>query len=279
MTYFQNPFAQEFQGVLSLADRHLNPTWKVPANLNDSHLMMAWNLPPYNLTGNTDLTINYSIAPTPNNIHKDFAALTIDITTAAASVSAVTVPEIVEALNSNTTFSSLFEAFADIDRREDTRLRIRSKQPRERFKVFISNSSAESVLRFNRRAGVAEMPSFFARHTIANARNFDDSQAHLVELDPGGSAIDAAIVTDAGFSTTVRADWELLEGKSGLFQFTIVDPTTAASSSTDTIIYHAGMQVGDFAKKIVEEFDGSGDLLRKFELPHVLTASDIVSPP
>lgn len=283
MTYFQNPFNSEFLGVLLLADRHLSPTWKVKGNVNDSFLMLAWNTPPYDLSVETDLTINFSLHPDSIGIHRNYASITIDLTTAAASVSAVTAAEVAEALNNNTTFSSYFEAIVDIEYNTgDAQLKIRAKSNfrRETSRVFISNSGAESVLRFNKMAGVAELPSYFGRHTITEANNFSDSNAMLIELDPLGSPIDATIVDEAGLdSSTVREDYELLTGRSGLFTFK--NQTVDGSDRiTEIIEYPAGAKEGDFAKKSTFTYTGANTNPDEvFEEPHVLESGDLITPP
>jgi hypothetical protein len=120
------------------------------------------------------------------------------------------------------------------------------------------------------------MPTYFDRHTIASRFDFEDSVNKLIALDPVGSTVDADVIDNAvdargnslGFSSgTVREDWELLEGQSGLFQFTNV------VSGTETIIYSAGAEEGDLAKKIVTD---SG---HTFELPHTLESGDLITPP
>ena len=113
MPFYQNPFNSDFYGVLSLADRQHSPTFKVGPNTNDSFLMLAWNPPPYDLSLNTNLTINFSLYPDSIGIHRRYHSLIIDATSTAADVAAVTVSEIVTSLNSDSTFSSFFTAFAD----------------------------------------------------------------------------------------------------------------------------------------------------------------------
>lgn len=282
MPFFQNPFNTEFYGVLNLADRHHSPTFKISGNINDSFLMRAWNPAPYNLSVDTDLTINFSLYPDSTGIHRVYTALTIDVTASAAAAAAVTVEEIVTDLNNDGLFSTYFEAIADRPFADGTSIlliRAKSNFPRETARVYISNGSAESVLRFNARAGVAELPSFFSRHTVANALDFSDSNALLIQLDPLGVPDDAAIVDGAGLdSSTVQEDWQLLRGKSGLFKFK-KQTVDASNRVTEVIEYHAGAVVGDFAKKTTYTYTAaktSPDEI--FEEPYVLTSGDLITP-
>lgn len=287
MSFFQNPFMSEFRGNWVLGDRHHIPAFVVPGNKGrGEEVVSVWNQsPPYNLSGNdsdgnsTDtLVVRYALRGEHN-----WATLSIDITAGAVSDAAVTPQEIVSALTANTTFAGFFQAIAVPDRFGNTsgpamyRLSIKQKKPITEFRFYIVNGRAEEVLQFNSRAGVAELPTYFDRHTISNAiaRNFADSQGAIVGLDMG-NAVDAAIVDNAvdaygrslNFdSGTVRADWELLEGRSGLFEFVI------AVDSTTTLTYPAGAKAGDLAKKTIS--DGTNT----WNIPYTLDGTDLVSPP
>jgi len=59
MSYFQNPFDQDFQQSWPLGDRQFSPTFKCPRNKNNNDLMVCWNSEPYNLVGVTDLKLHY----------------------------------------------------------------------------------------------------------------------------------------------------------------------------------------------------------------------------
>jgi hypothetical protein len=152
---------------------------------------------------------------------------------------------------------------------------VKSRFQRENFKAYINNTSAETVLKFNRYAGVAELPDYFARHTIANRLTYTDSLGCLVQLS---QPTDNTIITDAGLSTSPKADYELLHGRSGLFMF---NKQTVDSSSrvTQKIEYPAGAVAGDMAKKTTYSYTGAKtepDTIA--EIPYVLQSSDLITP-
>jgi hypothetical protein len=283
MPFYQNVFVADFEGNWVLGDRQHSPKFVVRRNAGrGDEWVVAWNEGPYDLSGNDadgtnscdTLEIMYALREP-----KNWAMISVDITAGAASSSAVTPQEIVAALNSNTLFYERFEASLDrYDGSGKNRVRIHQKKPGTEMRFYIKNGRAEEKLRFNARAGVQEMPTYFGRHTVDNRFTYDDSQNHVIELDISGSTVDLNIVLDAvddhgqamefGWDgTTERADWELLEGRSGLFDF-----TNSVDSST-TIIYPAGAKVGDLAKMILTN---SGNT---FVIPYTLTVSDLITPP
>lgn len=291
MPFFQNTFMEDFEANWLLGDRHHIPKFVVPYNAGrGNEIVNAWNHGPYDLSGtdsdsNSSATLDIVYAlRNPEN----WATLSVDITSGASSTSAVTTQEIVSALNNNSTFAERFTASTGSFDNGDPRVSIRQKRPKTEFRFHIANGKAEESLRFNARAGVAELPSFFSRHTMANRFTYDDSQNHLIELDPAANKVDAAIINNAVdnkgvslnySSSSVSEDWELLQGKSGLFQF-INGPSTNATNTTETeIIFSAGARAGDLAKKIITEKDTSGVLVKKYELPYTLTSSDLITPP
>ena len=158
---------------------------------------------------------------------------------------------------------------------------IKQKKPITEMRFYVKNGRAEEKLRFNGRAGVQELPTYFDRHSMDNRFTFEDSQNHLVALDISGSTVDLNIVLDAvnekgipmefGWDgTTERADWELLEGKSGMFDFTNDD---GSSNPNTKIIYSAGAKAGDLAKKVVTNGGNT------FVIPYTLVSSDLITPP
>lgn len=287
MSFFQNPFMSEFRGNWVLADRHHIPTFAVPGNKGrGEEVVSVWNQnPPYNLSGNDSdsnsadtLVIRYALRGEHN-----WATLNVDITAGAASDAAVTPQEIAAALNANTTFSSFLQAITSPDRFGNTsgpalyRLSIKQKKPITEFRFYIVNGRAEEVLKFNARAGVSEIPTFFDRHTVDNAiaRTFEDGQGAIVSLDTTNN-VDAAVINNAvdaygrslGLdSSAEKADWELLEGRSGLFEFVI------SLDATTTITYSAGAKAGDLAKKTIT--DGTST----WNIPYVIQSGDLASPP
>ena len=165
---------------------------------------------------------------------------------------------------------------------------IKQKKAATEFSFYIINGRAESVLGFNARAGVAEAPTYFARHTLANRFTYADSQGMLIQLNPLSSVVDANLVTNAvdargitrGYSaTTVQTDWQLLAGRSGLFTFT-KGPSSSAVNSTEIVItYPAGARAGDFGMKTVTRKDSGGTVITVTQEPYTLTSGDLVTPP
>lgn len=277
MSFFQNPFNKEYQGYWVLGDRAHSLTFKCPANVGrGDELVRSYGEAPYSMDGtdddgnNTDtLIISFAIDGNFNN----YVDLSIDVAAGAADATAVTKEEIVGNLNGNSTFATYFVASIPYGKDQ---IEINTKRDANRFKFYIKNIGAETLLRFNKFAGVSELPTYFARHTIANRYDFADSVSHLIALDPGSSTVDANVIDNAvgpngrtlGLdSGTIRDDWELLEGKSGLFNFTI------AVDATTTLTYSAGASAGDLAKMTIS--DGTSN----WEIPYTLDSTDLVSPP
>ena len=310
MSFFLNPFSAEFKGVWNLGDRQHSPEFKVPPNAGrGDSMVIAWNQPPYDLSGNDadgnnnkDLRIVFAI----DGEFNEWVERTIDITVTAASASAVTGPNIVTDLNNDTTFSSFFVAeltkFDGVANK--TRLIIRSLRDSTRIKFFIHNGRAESVIRFNERAGIAELPSYFSRHRLGNGTagghvltsdrfTFVDGVGMLIELDPdaagGVSALDTDLIDDATDhkgnllnldSAVVRADYELLKGQSGLFNFQKI--TLDANGNIAQIIeYPAGAKAGDMARKICYWRNGGAANANPYQIteePYVLASADLIVP-
>jgi hypothetical protein len=172
---------------------------------------------------------------------------------------------------------------------------------------------AETVLQFNARAGVAELPTYFRRHTVFNSptpgaavnpftvdittggQTYEDGINQLIELDPnaaGGSLlVDDDIVGNAvdkngnslGYdNTTIKNDWELVQGQTSTFLFTSVLAGGSANpivETTDTLEYPAGAKPGDLAKKTTTEYDSAGDIVNQYVIPYTLVAGDLIVPP
>lgn len=274
MAYFQNPFDNDFIGHLLLDDRQYVLDFKVPANINKSTYMFAWADPPYNTVGNTTLTINYSVDGV------NFYPLACSLT----SGSARTADQIAADLNAITNFTSLFEAKVVLDHKLNVnRLMLQARLQREKFRAYISNTSAETVLRFNKKAGVAEMPSYFARHTITNFRDkgpnatneYPDSQNCLIQLS---QPTDDYYITAAGLSTTPQADYQLLRGRSQSFMF-VKNTVDGSNRITVKIEYPAGAKVGDLARKTTYSYTSANTNPDQVTtIPYVLTSGDLVTP-
>ncbi len=275
MPFFQNVFNQEYQGYLNTGnDRQYSLTFKVSPNQNTSDSTFGWNPEPYNLSTYNTLTINYAW----DADFKNWASFNVNV--AGATSSATTAIEIVTALNANTTFSSMFEARV-VKNNNDKHVLIVSKSQRAKqiIKMYISNSSAERIIRFNKKAGVAEIPSYFSKDTIENRFTFSNSLNHLIELDTS-NAVDQAIITDAGLNYSAeQEDWELLRGRAaGIYTFK-KQTVDASSRITEIIEYPAGSIVGDLARKTQMSYTGAKTEPDQItQIPYVLTSGDLVTP-
>lgn len=291
MSYFQNPFSADYEGPWNLGDRQYCVTFKCPRNAGrGDDMVTVWTKGPYNLSGNDAAgnarnTLNLWFAIDP--AFKNWAKISVNIATGAVSSSAVTPAEIMANLVANNTFSSFFTV--DVNNKfddESPRLSIKCKLPVTRIKFYVENGRAEEALGFNARAGVAELPTYFARHTIANRFTYTDSVGMLVQLDPS-NAVDANVIdnavdfkgVDLNFDhTVVQGDWKLLGGRSGLFLFrkSTID---GSSRPTVTIEYHAGAKVGDLAKRITYTYTGGATEPTNYtEEPYTLTSGDLITP-
>jgi len=293
--FFQNVFTAEFQGNLVLGDRQHSPTFKCRGNSGrGDSLVVAWKEPPYDLSGTdgssvskANLTISFAI----DGSFKNWTDIVVNVRTGAGSTSAVTAEEIIANLNADETFSGKFLAstksspFASGKKR----IQIEQKMPVERCRFYIKNGAAEAAIGFNVRAGVAALPSYFERHTVANRFTYDDSQNMLIKLSPSGSNVDALLINGAvdfngnslGYaSASVPEDWELLRGRAGIFQFTknTYDSNTPPRV-TESIQYPAGALVGDFAKKTTYTYVSTNVLPSEVtEFPYVLQSGDLITP-
>lgn len=275
--YFQNPLNDEFRGNWVLGDRQYSLTFICLGNKNIYDNMITWTQGPYDLSASGLLTINYAW----DVDFKIYSELTIDVT--GADPTATTASEIVNILNANATFSSMWVASLNpniyaIPQVFGVRIAKKSGRVKQVIRVYISNTGAEAVLNFNGKAGVAELPTYFERHTIANRFAFSDSLATLVALDPS-NPIDAQIITNAGFDpTVVLEDWQLLSGRSGIFNFQKIT-VDGSDRITEIIQYPAGSVVGAFARKIQYTYTAANKNPSQItEIPYVLTSGDLITP-
>ena len=283
MSFFQNPFTEDWRGVWVLGDRHHQPTFVCPRNSGrGDELVVSWEDETFDLSGtdsdgNDSDTLNIRFAIFPE--FRKWAQLSIDVTSEAASTAAVTHAEIVASLNEDDQFAGWFTASVNVS---NGRTQIRSRRDSTELRFFIENGQAEEALRFNAKSGVAELPTYMDRHkvihlmTAAERDSFTDNTNHLVPLDPAANTVDANVIDNAldlngvslGLdSSTVQADWQLLQGQSGIFTF------TNDQGGGVVVEYPAGAKVGDLAKKITTV---GSDIT---EEPYTLTASDLITPP
>lgn len=295
MTYFMNPFCAEFRGHWVLGDRQHVPTFICPAHGGRGpDIFVAENAGPFNMSGNDSdgnsadtLTIYYTL-------HSPFdrwASLAIDVTTEASSTSAVKDVEIINSLNSNSNFSAWFTASQN---QLNGKVVIRSKKSAEQLHFYISNGRAETLLRFNAQAGVSEMPTYFDRHKVTHfftdideMNSFPDRMNILIPLDPDNSDVDAEVIDNAQDayrkslrlnSSVVQEDWQLLQGRSGLFMFKkqCVD---GSGNVTQIIEYPAGAKIGDLAKMTCYVYASEVSTPSEItEIPYTLTEEDLITP-
>lgn len=273
MAFFQNVFDQEFQGYLLLADRKLAPTFKVGPNKNLQSRQIAWNAGPYDFSSESVLSFNFAW----DSDFKEWAAVSIDI--AGAVPEATTASEVAAALNADPMFSSMLVARVTSVPAGETVMVDRSSSKRQNFKFYFGNGGAEKILGFNKMAPVAELPAYFARHTVANVKTYEDSTGTLILLDES-DAVDRAVIENAGFDpSSMQADWQLLRGRSpGIFTFQ-KNTLDGSGRVVERIEYPAGAVPGDFAKKTKFVYSGAGsNPTAVTEIPHVLTSGDLVNP-
>lgn len=271
MSFFQNVFDQEFQGNLLLADRKLIPTFKIGPNRNLQSKQVSWNVGPYDLSSDSLLSFNFAW----DTEFRNWARVKIDVS--GSDAGATTAAEVAAALNANPTFSSLFVAGTTTVSGGDAVV-VNKVASKKQVKFYFGNSGAEKTIGFNKMAPVAELPSYFERHTVGNVNNFEDSVGALIKLDES-DPVDQAVIENAGFDpSSMSSDWELLRGRSGLFMFqkSVLD---GSGRVTEKVEYPAGAVPGDFAKKTKYVYSGaSSNPVAVTEIPHVLTSGDIVSP-
>lgn len=169
MSFYQNPFDADFIQSWVLSDRQYSIDFKCPRNKNNNDLMLSWNNGPYDFSSVNTLTLYYAF----DRDFKNWAALAINVV--GDTPSATTTIEVMDALNANSIFADYFiaglESPARGTRELSDRVIIRTKKPKHAFKFYIANTGAETKLKFNKYAGVADMPSYMDRHTIANRWN------------------------------------------------------------------------------------------------------------
>lgn len=285
MSFFLNPFAApDFIGCWVLGDRQHSPEFRCPRNAGrGTESVTSYGQAPFNLSGNdldgnskSVLTISFAL-----NEKKNWAD--IPVTISASSLAATTVQEVISSLQSNATFTSFFTVSSNSD---GTSLTITQKKPVTSMIFYIKKGRAETVLNFNKYAGVAEMPTYFSRHTIENRYTYVDGQNALILLDTNLN-VDSDLIDNAvnergvskGFdSGTVQEDWQLLKGKSGIFNFQKVT-VDGSDRITEIIEYPTGAIAGDLARKIEYAYSGSNKNPDKItEIPYTLTGSDLVTP-
>lgn len=275
MPFFQNVFGQEYQGFLNTGnDRNYSLTFKIAANQNNQDYQFAFNHEPYDLSTLPNLTINYAW----DVDYKNWSSVTINV---SGSVAADTKAfEVAAKLNSNSVFSSMYEARV-VKNNGFNHVLVVSKIGRAKqiIKMYISNGGAERKIKFNKKAPVAELPCYFKRDTIENRFNFEPANNHLIMLDPS-DAVDAAILTDSGFGLVPKADWELLRGRAaGIYTFK-KQTIDIQDRIAEIIEYPAGAVAGDLARQTIYTYtDTNTQPDEIFQIPYCLTSDDLIVPP
>ena len=207
MSFFQNLFDAEYEGYWTLGDyKGYSLTFKVPANKNRAEAFVCWNSEPYDLSVNKNLTINFAYDPE----FKNFASLTVDVSGATAG--ATLASEIRDILNATPGFSDWFVAGVDNPQSGDRtggdrRLFIRQKKTNTNFRTYVSNTGAELKLKFNKFAGVADIPSYFEKDSIANRFATSESNGRLIRLShaiTGNNVANPSVVTSIAHGLTTN---------------------------------------------------------------------------
>lgn len=172
MSFYLNPFS-DYYGYYTVGDSSsYKLTFKVPANKNIGEFFICWNSGPFDLSVNSVLTFNYAFDPA----YKNWSSFSVNI--AGVNAATTTSYEIVGILNSNSNFSSWYTASVY----NSSQIAIRQKRPTSSFRTYISNTSAEIELRFNKKIGIADIPSYFDKDTIANRFLTDTANNTLIRL-------------------------------------------------------------------------------------------------
>ena len=364
MSYYQNVFPHEFIGNWVLGDRQASLSFKCPANTGrGDEVVQSYGVPSIT-TGNPtfNLSANDPEGNATSNIRimyaRDFATgfkgwTQLAIAIGGATPAATTLQEIVSKLNADATFATMFAASVA---NNGTSIVIRQTISATQLKFYIDNRAAETILLFNARAGVAELPCYFDRHTIRHRFTYADGMNHLIDLshditnvsvaNPGvitslahglantdlitidnsnstGSLDTASVavsnVTADTFTTgvnvtvlgnygvwarlvdfnvianatdkrgntlgyslaTTQRDYQLLAGRSGIFNFQkLTVDSTGTGRITKIIEYPAGAVAGNMGRLIEYEYDGTKTNPKTItEEPYVLTTADLVTPP
>jgi len=190
MSFYLNPFNDYF-GYYTVGDSSsFKLTFKVPANKNMGEFFICWNSGPYDLSTNNILTFNYAFDP----VYKNWSSFSVNI--AGANPASTSIHEIVSILNADSDFNAWYTASVY----NNSQIGIRQKRPAASFRTYISNTSAELVLKFNKQIGIADIPSYFEKDTIANRFSTDTANNTLIRL---GKAITANTAANPTVCTCV----------------------------------------------------------------------------
>lgn len=273
MAFFQNPFEFTFNGSLFGIGPQYTISYNIGANRNKSNYITAYNVEPYNLSSNSELTFN--IAIDPDMLH--FGSFTVILN--GSDINAVTAAEVAYSLNSNSNFSQYFTAktIKLLPNDQKSTVLIIAKD-RLFFRCYISNTSACFPLAINKYAPVKEMPELFKQYAVQNIWNYYNyGSQRILYLDPCNPD-DAKVITNAGFDPDYPTpDWKLLASASPLYTFTKTVYITGSIIDYQ-LVYHAGAVAGQMCKKIVYQYDDVFNVIGLCEIPYILTDSDLIDP-
>jgi hypothetical protein len=189
MSFFQNLF-HEFNGYYLSGDSSgYKLTFKIPANANFSDPFINWTTGPFDFSTYDTLTFNYAFDP-------EFAAWqSFSVNVAGDDSSATTAQEVADLLNGDDAFSAWYVASV----LKGVQVSIKQRRPLIAFKTYISNTGAEQVLKFNQKAGVAELPTYFQKSLIGQPNG------QLLSLSvpfAGNSAATPTVITSLNHGLT-----------------------------------------------------------------------------
>jgi hypothetical protein len=146
---------------------------------------------------------------------------------------------------------------------------------------YVLNSSAEEVLKFNKKAPIKELLTFFKRHSwdvVGDAvESALTSDRPLIWLDWTNANAVVALTT-AGIDASTdprRDDYQLLKGVVPEYQF--IRNTYSGVDHLTQVAYSAGAVVGDAAIKTTMVYV-SNKMTESTTVPHVLETDDLVTP-
>lgn len=300
MAWFLNPFNVEFRGSLLVGDRVHLPTFICPPHSGRSpESVESYTAQPWDLSGNDadgNATENLSVAIetlSPGLSTGQWTTITVDIAASAATSSAVTAAEVVAALQADDVFSTHFTA-----RDVAGKVHIRLRNAFASCRYFVVPGTADTVLLFNKKAGVAELPNIFKRDKLTTQMStaeqdlFTEFSNSLYLLDPqasgGSSTVDNTYISGAvdlknkplnHDPSVTQEDYQLLKAKIPFFSFK-KQTVDGSNRITSVIEYPCGAKPGLMVKKTVYTYTGANTSPSEiFELPYILESGDLITPP
>ena len=295
--FFQNVFNKDFHGTIYGVGETESPVnWTIGANIGRStNSVVHWAGPGvaggrYDLSGKTTLTIKFARPAAPNA----FFSIAVDITATAAAAGSVSINEIVTDLNADSMFSTLMTASV-VDGPNEVKdatygfalgggvakqIDITGKVPGE---FYVLNASAEEVLKFNKKAPIKELLTFFKLFSwdvdgtpaAAGGVATKMDSLPLIWLDTADANAQVAITTAGLVYGDKQDDYQLLKGHVPEYQF--IKNTYSGADHLTQIIYNAGAKPGDPAIKTTMVYV-SNKMTESTTVPHVLVAADLVTP-